>query len=119
MKQMIARSPSDDARRAKLRVFLTNCRAGLRPLDVGLPATARRRVNGLRREEIAELVGVSSDWYRWFESGRPIRVSVQFLARLSKVLRLSPIERIALFHLAVPEMYEACVDQMSMASATA
>lgn len=109
--QAITLSVSDDDRRAKLRTFLTKCRARLQPHDVGLPSTARRRVTGLRREEIAELVGVSSDWYRWFESGRPIRVSVPFLARLSRALQLNPIERIALFYLALPEIYEAYVAQ--------
>ena len=114
--QPVTPSPYDDDRRAKLRAFLTDCRARLRPLDVGLPATARRRVTGLRREEIAELVGVSSDWYRWFESGRPIRVSVPFLARLSSALQLNPIERIALFFLALPEIYEAYVAERHLAA---
>jgi hypothetical protein len=101
----------DDERRAKLRVFLVNCRARLQPEDVGLPSTPRRRVTGLRREEVAELVGVSSDWYRWFECGRTIRVSAGFLANLCHALRLDPIERISLFYLALPEIYEAYVAQ--------
>jgi Helix-turn-helix domain len=109
--QAITLSANDEDRRAKLRIFLTNCRARLRPENVGLPSTARRRVTGLRREEIAELVGVSSDWYRWFESGRPIRVSVPFLARLSRALQLNPIEKLALFYLALPELYEAYIAQ--------
>jgi transcriptional regulator with XRE-family HTH domain len=66
-------------------------------------------VIGLRREEIAELVGVSNDWYRWFESGRQIRVSVTFLAKLCQALQLTPIEQISLFYLALPEIYEAYV----------
>jgi transcriptional regulator with XRE-family HTH domain len=107
--QAIPLSPNDDDRRVKLRTFLTTCRSRLRPVHVGLPSTSRRRVTGLRREEVAELVGVSSDWYRWFESGRPIRVSVPFLERLSRALRLKPVERLALFCLALPEIYEACV----------
>ena len=101
----------DEMRRARLKSFLVGCRSRLRPGDVGLPATLRRRVAGLRREEIAELVGVSSDWYRWFESGRPIRVSVQFVAKVSHVLRLSPLEQICLYHLALPEIYEAYASQ--------
>ena len=101
----------DAERRGKLRTFLLDCRSRLQPRDVGLPATARRRVSGLRREEVAELVGVSSDWYRWFESGRPIRVSVPFLTSLSDSLRLNPIERISLFYLALPEIYDAYVSQ--------
>lgn len=106
-----AERANDEDRRAKLRTFLTTCRARLRPADVNLPSTGRRRVIGLRREEVAELVSVSSDWYRWFESGRPIRVSVPFLERLARALQLKPIERLALFALALPEIYEACIAQ--------
>jgi len=80
-----------------------------------LPQTSRRRVAGLRREEVAELVGISSDWYRWFESGRPIRVSVKFLAKLSRALRLSPLEEIGLYFLALPEVYEAYAAQRDVA----
>jgi len=104
-------STSDAERRAKLKVFLTNCRARLKPEDVGFPSTPRRRVSGLRREEVAELVGVSGDWYRWFESGRTIRVSASFLAKLCNALRLDPLERISLYYLALPEIYEAYVAQ--------
>ncbi len=105
-----------DERRTELKTFLTVCRSRLKPQDVGLPVTGRRRVEGLRREEIAELVGVSTDWYRWFESGRPVRVSVLFLARLSDAFRLDPIERIALFCLALPELYEAYAAQQRLRS---
>jgi transcriptional regulator with XRE-family HTH domain len=101
----------DERRRERLKAFLVSCRSRLTPGDVGLPETQRRRVPGLKRDEVAELVGVSSDWYRWFESGRSIRVSVQFLAKLSKVLRLSPLEQIGLYHLAFPEVYEAYLAQ--------
>jgi Helix-turn-helix domain len=100
-------SRADDDRRATLKAFLTHCRSRLKPEDVGLPQTHRRRVDGLRREEVAELAGVSADWYRWFEAGRTMRVSVGFLARLSDALRLKPAERISLFCLALPEVYEA------------
>lgn len=101
----------DENRRERLRKFLLSSRSRLRPEDVGLPATSRRRVTGLRQEEVAELVSVSCDWYRRFESGRPIRVSAQFLAKLSKALHLSPLEQIGLYHLAFPEVYEAYVAQ--------
>lgn len=77
------------------------------PADVGLPYTLRRRVPGLRREEVAELLGISADWYRWFESGRPIRVSTPFLARLARVLHLGPYEERRLYHLSLPELYQA------------
>jgi hypothetical protein len=101
----------DQGRRARLRAFLVDRRSRLTPADVGLPETHRRRVPGLRRDEVAELMGVSCDWYRWFEGGRPIRVSVPFLAKLARVLRLSPLEQIGLYHLAFPEIYEAYMAQ--------
>jgi len=63
---------TDHERRVRLRAFLTHARSRLSPATVGLPQTGRRRVPGLRRGEVAELVGISADWYRLFESGRPI-----------------------------------------------
>lgn len=97
----------DEQRRGKLRAFLTACRSRLQPGDVGLARTGRRRVAGLRREEVAELADVSNDWYRWFESGRPIRVSPSFLARLGHALRLDASELLKLYCLGLPELYEA------------
>jgi transcriptional regulator with XRE-family HTH domain len=108
---------SDDDRRAKLKHFLMNCRSRLTPRDIGLPATTRRRVAGLRREEIAELVGVSSDWYRWFESGRPIRVSVEFVSRVADALHLDRAERAILFRLALPEVAAAIGPSLQPSSA--
>jgi hypothetical protein len=95
----------DLRRRAQLREFLMERRSNVDPVEIGLPRTKRRRVTGLRRGEVAELVGVTVDWYRSFESGRPVRVSPQFVARLSQALRLSPAEQFALFRLALPEIY--------------
>jgi transcriptional regulator with XRE-family HTH domain len=97
----------DLERRQRLHAFLMQARARLRPAEVGLPDTSRRRVPGLRREEVAELADVSADWYRWLESGRPVRVSPQLVARLARVLRLGPAEERELYHLALPEIYEA------------
>jgi hypothetical protein len=98
-------SDLDLERRRELRTFLMQCRSRLDPLAVGLPFTRRRRVRGLRRGEVAELIGVTVDWYRHFESGRPVRVSPQFVARLSRALRLTPLDAMTLFGLAFPEMY--------------
>jgi hypothetical protein len=95
----------DVFRRRQLRAFLMDCRSHLDAVELGLPQTARRRVAGLRRGEVAEIVGVSFDWYRSFESGRAVRVSPQFVDRLSKALRLSAAEQFALFRLALPEIY--------------
>ena len=72
-----------------------------------MPHLARRRVPGLRREEVAELMGVSDDWYRWFESGRSITVSPKFLARLSEVLDLNAEDQVTLYQLALSELYRA------------
>jgi len=95
----------DLERRRELRAFLVSTRSRLNPGDVDLPATPRRRVPGLRRGEVAELIGVTVDWYRWFECGRPVRVSPQFVSRLIGALRLSERDGLTLFRLAIPEMY--------------
>lgn len=95
----------DVPRRQQLREFLMSCRSHVDPIQLGLPRTPRRRVPGLRRGEVAELVGVTVDWYRSFESGRPVRVSPQFIARLSRALCLCANEQWALFRLALPEIY--------------
>jgi hypothetical protein len=95
----------DRERRRALQALLVGYRARLLPGDVGLPLTKRRRVPGLRRGEVAELVGVTVDWYRWFESGRPIRVSPRFVYRLASALRLSGDEALTLCRFAIPELY--------------
>src|SRR5215469_13343517 len=59
--------------------FLRTRRARLAPEDVGLPRGSRRRAPGLRRAEVAQLAGVSVDWYTWLEQGRPISVSTHVL----------------------------------------
>jgi hypothetical protein len=102
-----ATSELDLARRQELRTFLKDARARLGPSDVGLPHTTRRRVPGLRRGEVAELIGVTFDWYRWFEGGRSIRVSPRFVSRVVAALRLSTLEALTLYQLAIPEMYLA------------
>jgi hypothetical protein len=95
----------DFDRRRELRSFLMQCRTSLAPIELGLPLTTRRRVQGLRRGEVAELIGVTVDWYRAFESGRPVRVSPQFVARVGSALRLTPAQQMTLFRLSFLEMY--------------
>jgi transcriptional regulator with XRE-family HTH domain len=87
-------------RRAELADFLRTRRERFAPGDVGLPARPRRRTPGLRREDVAELTGVSATWYTWLEQGRDIRVSASVLENLARVLRLSADERAHLFQLA-------------------
>lgn len=70
------------------------------PQAVGLPATARRRTPGLRREELAALAGVSPDYVVRLEQGRAEHPSAQVLGALARALRLSATERDHLFHLA-------------------
>src|ERR1700728_955779 len=97
----------DQERRLRLRAFLVHARSRLLPVNVGLPETGRRRVPGLRREEVAELVGISAEWYRLFESGRPITVSSHVLERLAQALGLDAFDQANLFRLALPELYRA------------
>lgn len=80
--------------------FLRSARARLSPADVGLPSGARRRTPGLRREEVAQLCGISTTWYTWIEQGRDIAVSPAVWARLAEALHLSRAERHYLFELA-------------------
>lgn len=80
--------------------FLRTRRARLAPEDVGLPRGKRRRAVGLRRAEVAQLVGVSVDWYTWLEQARPITVSTQVLEGLVQALHLNGNERDHLFFLA-------------------
>ncbi len=94
--------------RVQLRSFLSAARARLRPQDVGLPATGNRRVPGLRREEVAELVGVTPNWYTAFEKGTSDRnFSPAFVGRVAEALRLEESERVQLLRLALPEVAAA------------
>ncbi|MDT0386292.1 helix-turn-helix transcriptional regulator [Streptomyces dubilierae] len=80
--------------------FLRAARARLEPADAGFPATARRRVAGLRREELAQLAGVSVDYYTRLEQGRSRTASRAVLDSLASALRLDDAERVHLFDLA-------------------
>ncbi|GAB2700420.1 helix-turn-helix transcriptional regulator [Kitasatospora kifunensis] len=82
--------------------YLRARRSLLSPADVGLPPTGRRRVPGLRREEVAELVGLSTDYYVRLEQGRADRPSDEVLDALAKALRLGLAERTHLYDLARP-----------------
>ncbi|MFI7601813.1 helix-turn-helix transcriptional regulator [Actinoplanes sp. NPDC049681] len=86
--------------RAALADFLRRRRQGLRPGDVGLPAGARRRAPGLRREEVAALAAMSADYYTRLEQQRGPQPSEQMLASLAIALRLSSGERDYLFQVA-------------------
>ena len=85
--------------RAELADFLRRGRARLDPSDVGLAPGARRRTPGLRREEVAQLAGMSVDYYTRLEQSRGPRPSRQMLTALARALRLTDDERDHLFHL--------------------
>src|SRR5690242_2043981 len=87
-------------RRTGLSDFLRTRRARLRPEQFDLPTGSRRHTPGLRREELAHLVGVGISWYTWLEQGRDIQVSDQVLSRLADILQLNTEERHHLFVLA-------------------
>jgi len=93
----------DEIRRQELSDFLRTRRARISPADIGVPVAPRRRTPGLRREEVAQLAGMSATWYTWLEQKRPISVSRGILDNLARVLQLNPVERIQLFRLACRE----------------
>ncbi|MFE1170701.1 helix-turn-helix transcriptional regulator [Nocardiopsis sp. NPDC058789] len=86
--------------RADIRGFLASRRAKLSPEQVGLPPGSRRRVPGLRREEVAVLAGVSIEWYTRLEKGHIAGVSEEVLDAVAHALRLDEEERTHLFDLA-------------------
>ncbi|WP_433251270.1 helix-turn-helix transcriptional regulator [Streptosporangium sp. CA-135522] len=87
----------------ELGEFLKSRRARVRPEDVDLRTYGgRRRVPGLRREELAQLAGMSADYYMRLEQGRGGGVSEEVLAAIARVLRLDDDERTYLFSLARP-----------------
>ncbi|MHA0289884.1 helix-turn-helix domain-containing protein [Mycobacterium sp. C3-094] len=77
-------------RSAELSSFLRARRDAVTPQDVGLIPGDGRRVRGLRREELALLAGLSTDYYRRLEQGREKRPSLQVLRALARALRLDP-----------------------------
>lgn len=118
--------PPGQARRRALGEFLRSVRARVTPSSVGLPTGLRRRTPGLRREEVAQLAGISITWYTWIEQGRDVSVSAHVWARLADVLHMTRAERHYLFELAecadpdhgkeapeeLPEGLQACVDSI-------
>ncbi|RWZ55099.1 XRE family transcriptional regulator [Labedella populi] len=86
--------------RDALAEFLLRHRDALRPADVGLSAGPRRRTPGLRREEVAQLAAMSTDYYTRLEQRRGPQPSTQMLASIARALRLSPDERDYLFRVA-------------------
>ena len=86
--------------RRELGEFLRARRAHVKPEDVGLPDYGRRRVPGLRREELSMLAGVSVEHYTRIEQGRGVRASAQVLDAVATALGLSEAERAHVHELA-------------------
>ncbi|MGW0200411.1 helix-turn-helix transcriptional regulator [Nonomuraea sp. NPDC003201] len=86
--------------RDELADFLRVRRARVTPAEVGLPGGERRRTPGLRRQEVAQLAGMSIDYYIRLEQGRGPHPSRQVLNALARALMLSQDERAHLLHLA-------------------
>lgn len=98
--EAVGSSHTECVDRAELADFLRRRRDALAPGDVGLSAGARRRAPGLRREEVAALAHMSTDFYARLEQARGSRPSEQTVAALARALRLTPFERDHLYQLA-------------------
>jgi len=120
-----------ELRRRELGAFLRNRRERLRPEQVGLPPSRRRRTPGLRREEVAQLAGVGVTWYTWLEQARRINASPQVLDAIARTLQFDAHEHAHLFTLAglptstianecdrVPSAVQTLVDQLEPYPAT-
>ncbi len=86
--------------RGALADFLIRHRQALQPGDVGLTTGPRRRVLGLRRDEVAQLAAMSTDYYARLEQRRSTQPSTQMLASLARALRLTSDERDYLYRVA-------------------
>src|SRR5690606_21060858 len=88
------------ANRTDLAAFLRARRADLLPADVGLPQTGPRRTPGLRRQEVAQLAGISVEYYVRLEQARGPHPSAQVVGALARALLLTADERNYLFRTA-------------------
>jgi transcriptional regulator with XRE-family HTH domain len=80
--------------RHQLGAFLRARRAALRPEDVGLARGVNlRRTPGLRRDEVAQLAGISASWYTRLEQGKDVQLSAKALAHVAAALQLTPTQR--------------------------
>lgn len=91
---------SAQAAQAEVREFLTSRRARITPDAAGLPTTGNRRVPGLRRSEVADLAGISVDYYAKLERGQIAGASAGVLEALARALQLSEAEHRHLYDLA-------------------
>lgn len=90
----------DQEARRMLGAFLRSRRERLDPRLAGFTDGRRRRTPGLRREEVAQLAGVSTTWYTWIEQGRAVSITSAVLQSIARSLLLQAHERNYLFALA-------------------
>ena len=88
--------------RGVLADYLRARRAELRPEDVGYPPDPRRRVRGLRRSELAELAGISAEYYTRLEQGRSYQMSESVLGNLARALQLDDSATAYFYRIALP-----------------
>ncbi len=93
-------SVPDTTRRQALAAFVRAHRERMDPAAFGFTDLRRRRTPGLRREEMAQIAGLSVTWYSWIEQGRDVSLSASAIGRLARALALAPAERAYLFELA-------------------
>ena len=106
-------------KRLELARFLRDRRARVRPESIGLTTTVRRRVAGLRREEVATLAGVGATWYAMLEKGTAEGVSAATLDAISRALLLTPDETAYVHSLAdgtAPDHPSDVVDPLTRAA---
>ncbi|WP_185897266.1 helix-turn-helix domain-containing protein [Paenibacillus zeisoli] len=89
----------EEKRRKELGDFLRKRRTRLKPEEFGIEPMPHRRAEGLRREEVADMAGVSNIWYTWLEQGRDNNPSAQVLGSLGKALRLNRHELLYMYAL--------------------
>jgi transcriptional regulator with XRE-family HTH domain len=105
--------------RHQLGAFLRARRAALRPQDVGLPDGVNpRHTPGLRREEVAQLAGISTSWYTRLEQGKDVQLSAKALAHVAGALQLTPAQREYLVTLARGDLLEVQSARVPSVSAT-
>jgi transcriptional regulator with XRE-family HTH domain len=107
-----------DTKRKELAEFLQAMRQREAPEAFGFPTGARRRTQGLRREEVAQLANISATWYTWIEQGREVNVSAEALDRLAAALKLSKSERTYLFDMADRRDPQAHINEADTAPET-
>lgn len=88
----------------ELGSFLKAKRAVLDPRSCNIKVSARRRAQGLLREEVAQIAGISVTWYTWLEQGRLMTPSPAVLESLVGALKLTKAERRHLYRLARPDL---------------